>query len=155
MKAGAKTVPAFFAMKQFLTAMVAMTFVPAMALSQDKTDQMKITVHASDTALSATLDDTAAAQDFASMLPLTLTLEDYHGIEKVADLGRKLDASDNPDSYAPKAGDITQYAPWKNIAIFVAPFQASRGLVRLGEFDGDFSTLSRSGPIEVRIERAD
>lgn len=71
-------------MKQFLMAMVAMTFVPAMALSQDKTDQMKITVHASDTALSATLDDTAAAQDFASMLPLTLTLEDYHGIEKVA-----------------------------------------------------------------------
>ena len=39
-------------------------------------------------------------------------------------------------SYEPRAGDITQYAPWKNLAIFVAPFSNSPGLVRLGQFDG-------------------
>ena len=30
--------------------------------------------------LSATLDDTAAGRDFAAMLPLELTLTDYHGV---------------------------------------------------------------------------
>jgi hypothetical protein len=33
---------------------------------------------------SATLDDTPAGRDFASLLPLDLTLSDSHGIEKVA-----------------------------------------------------------------------
>lgn len=105
--------------------------------------------------LSATLDDSPAARDFAEMLPLEITLSDYHGIEKVGDLGRELDSTGMPPSYEPKAGDITQYAPWQNLAIFVAPFSNSRGLVRLGQFDGDFSALKREGDISVTIERAD
>ena len=105
--------------------------------------------------LSATLDDTAAGRDFASMLPLELTLSDYHGIEKVADLGRKLDATGAPGAYEPKAGDITQYGPWGNLAIFYKPFQSSIGLVRLGEFDGSIDALLTDGAVDVRIERAD
>lgn len=105
--------------------------------------------------LAATLDDSPAARDFAGMLPLTLTLSDYHGIEKVGDLGRALDSSGMPDSYEPKAGDITQYAPWKNLAIFVAPFSDSRGLVRLGQFDGDFTALTKVGELTVTIEQVD
>ena len=105
--------------------------------------------------LSATPDDTPAARDFAAMLPLTITLSDYHGIEKVGDLGRVLDSAGMPPSHEPKAGDITQYAPWKNLAIFVAPFADSRGLVRLGHFDGDISALKGAGGVTVSIERAD
>lgn len=41
--------------------------------------------------MSAQFDDTPAARNFVSMLPLDLTLSDYHGIEKAADLGPKLD----------------------------------------------------------------
>ena len=33
------------------------------------------------------LNDSAAAQDFAARLPLTLTLKDYAGIEKIARSG--------------------------------------------------------------------
>lgn len=116
---------------------------------------MKITFTMDDTVLAATLDDTPAARDFAAMLPLSLTLSDYHGVEKVADLGRRLDSSGMPDSYAPKAGDITQYAPWSNLALFLKSFQDSRGLVRLGQFDGDISALSVPGQITVTIQRAD
>lgn len=105
--------------------------------------------------LAATLDDTPAARDFASMLPLTITLSDYRGIEKVAHLGRTLDSAGMPPSYEPEAGDITQYAPWKNLAIFVAPFSDSLGLVRLGQFDGDIAPLKGAGDMTVSIERVD
>lgn len=135
---------------------VALLALPGQASEPDKeTDMTRITFIVGDEELAARLDDTPAARDFASMLPLTITLSDFHGIEKVGDLGRKLDSSGMPGSYEPKAGDITQYAPWKNLAIFVAPFSDSRGLVRLGEFEGDFSALKQAGEIAVRIEAVD
>lgn len=103
----------------------------------------------------ATLDDTTAARDFAALLPMELTLTDYHGIEKIADLPRKLDTTGAPASYKPETGDITLYAPWGNLAIFLKPFQSSRGLVRLGEFDGPIDALARNGDFPVRIERSE
>jgi hypothetical protein len=105
--------------------------------------------------LSATLDDTPAGRDFATLLPLELVLSDYHATEKVADLPRKLDTTDAPARYTPKAGDITYYAPWGNLAIFQKPFQTSRGLVRLGAFDGPIDALLKDGAIPVRIEAAE
>lgn len=115
----------------------------------------RINVIVGDAVLEATLDDTAAARDFAGMLPLELTLSDYHGTEKVADLGRKLDDTGMPRAYEPKAGDITQYRPWGNLAIFYRPFPSSAGLLRLGAFDGPMDALLRDGDIAVRIELAD
>ena len=114
----------------------------------------KIEVKVDGTVLRATLDDTPAGRDFARMLPLDLTLNDYHGVEKVADLPRKLDTSGAPVAYEPVAGDITVYAPWGNLAIFYKPFQSSRGLVRLGAFDGPIDALLQDGPFRVRITKA-
>lgn len=115
----------------------------------------RITVTVDELVLSATLDDTAAGRDFLAMLPLELTLTDHHGIEKVADLPRELDTSGAPDRYRPETGDITVYAPWGNLAIFHEPFQSSRGLVRLGAFDGPIDALIRDGEIPIRIDAAD
>lgn len=67
----------------------------------------------------ATLDDTAAARDFAALLPLSLTLVDYARIERIADLPATLDIADAPAGMAPQAGDLTYYAPWGNLAIFI------------------------------------
>ncbi|RJS93836.1 hypothetical protein D3260_06415 [Salinisphaera sp. Q1T1-3] len=114
---------------------------------------IKVTV--ADHVLEAKLDDTTAGRDFAAMLPLDLTLSDFHGIEKIADLPRELDTSDAPDSYKPETGDITLYAPWGNLAIFYKPFQKSRGLVRLGEFSGPIDALVRDGETPIHIERTD
>ena len=105
--------------------------------------------------LPATLDDSVAGRDFAALLPLELTLSDYHGIEKIADLPRKLDTTNAPSSYKPEMGDITLYAPWGNLAIFYKPFSRSPGLVRLGAFDGGVEDLLRDGAFTVRIERAE
>ena len=146
--------------RQGLTAvtLAAAISIPAHAQSETQTDEASMTrikVIVGETTLPATLDDTPAARDFASMLPLELDVSDYHGTEKVADLGRKLDATDAPEGYAPKAGDITQYRPWGNLAIFYKAFQHSRGLIRLGEFDVPIDALVEAGDTRIRIEAAD
>ena len=116
---------------------------------------IRIEVIVGDEVLYATLDNTAPGRDFAALLPLELTLTDYHGVEKIADLPRKLDTTGAPASYAPKPGDITLYAPWGNLAIFYKPFQSSRGLVRLGAFEGPIDALLLDGEIPVRIRTVD
>ncbi|WP_118135899.1 cyclophilin-like fold protein [Oceanicella sp. SM1341] len=102
----------------------------------------------------ATLADSAAARDFAALLPLELTLSDYHGIEKVADLPRRLDTSGAPRSHRPVTGEITYYAPWGNLAIFRKPFSDSAGLVLLGALEGPAAALLAEGRFPVRIEIA-
>jgi len=104
--------------------------------------------------LSAVLDETPAGRDFAALLPLDLTLSDYHGIEKVSDLPRRLDTTRAPRRYAASPGDITLYAPWGNLAIFYESFPAADGLVRLGAFEGPIDALLRDGAYAVRIELA-
>ncbi|MCE7029586.1 cyclophilin-like fold protein [Jiella avicenniae] len=116
---------------------------------------MKIRIVAGETILSATLDDSAAARDFASLLPMQLILKDYASTEKIADLPRKLDVGDAPRSYEPAKGDITYYAPWGNLAIFYRDFSDSAGLVRLGSFDGAIDALRNDEPFAVRLEPAD
>lgn len=105
--------------------------------------------------VTATLDDTPSARDFAAMLPLNVVLRDYHATEKIADLPRRLDATGAHASYAPKVGDITYYAPWGNLAIFYKPFENSAGLIRLGQFDGSINALLKPAATSVRIESAD
>ncbi|MBY6091861.1 cyclophilin-like fold protein [Maritimibacter alkaliphilus] len=114
----------------------------------------RITVTVGQTTLHATLDDTPAGRDFAALLPLELTLSDYHGIEKVADLPRALDTTGAPPSYGAKAGDLTLYAPWGNLAIFYKPFRPAAGLVRLGAFDGAFDALLSQDGKPVTFARA-
>lgn len=120
-----------------------------------ETAMIRIHVIVGKETLTATLDDTPAARDFAALLPLDLTLSDYHSTEKVADLPRRLDTTDAPASYAPKVGDITYFAPWGNLAIFYKPFPSSSGLVRLGAFDGPIGALLKSGTTSIRIELAE
>jgi hypothetical protein len=104
-------------------------------------------------AVLATLNDTAAARDFAALLPLSLTLTDYARIERIADLPRKLSIEGAPAGVAPDPGDLTYYAPWGNLAIFVEGRDYARGLVRLGRVESGLPALRRSGPLQVRIER--
>ena len=101
------------------------------------------------------LDDGLAARDFASLLPLTVTLEDYGTIEKIADLPRRLDIRGMPAGTAAAQGDITYYAPWGNLAIFQKEFRYSEGLVKIGRIDVGLSALRRKGSIKATIRLAD
>jgi hypothetical protein len=116
---------------------------------------MKIRIDADGRRVTATLDDTAAARDFISLLPLTLTLDDYNRTEKISDLPRRLSAKDAPEGVDPSVGDITHYAPWGNLAIFYKDFGYSRGLVKLGRIDSGVETFDRPGTLQVSIQRID
>jgi hypothetical protein len=85
--------------------------------------------------LRGSLADTAAGRDFAALLPLTVTLTDFHGNEKISDLPRPLCIDGEPPGATPSAGDIAYYAPWGNLALFYRDFSYSEGLVRLGRLE--------------------
>jgi hypothetical protein len=116
---------------------------------------MKIRIDVDDARLTATLDDTAAARDFVSLLPLTLTLEDYNRTEKISDLPKRLSTQDAPAGVDPSRGDIAYYAPWGNLAIFYKDFGYSRGLVKLGRIDSGVETFDRPGTRKVIMQRID
>lgn len=114
---------------------------------------MKIRLDVGGTTLTGTLDDGAAANDFAALLPLELTLEDYASTEKISDLPEKLSTAGAPEGTAASVGDITYYAPWGNLAVFYRDFGYSAGLVRLGRIDEGAEILNRPGSLRVTIER--
>jgi hypothetical protein len=104
---------------------------------------MKIRIDVNGTRVTATLDDNATAIDFVALLPLTLTLKDYNGTEKISNLPKKLSTDDVPAGVDPSVGDIAYYAPWGNLAIFYKDFGYSRGLVKLGRIDSRADVLQR------------
>ncbi|MFB4204371.1 MULTISPECIES: cyclophilin-like fold protein [Arhodomonas] len=116
---------------------------------------MRIRITVEDTELVARLEDTPAARDFAAMLPLELTLEDFHATEKIADLPSRLSTEGAPKGVDPDVGDVTYYAPWGNLALFYRDFGYANGLVRLGRIEGDVSALEARGALRTRIELID
>jgi len=113
---------------------------------------MKIKISNETAVLTATMRDNATSRDFMSLLPLTLTLKDYAGTEKISDLPRKLSTQGAPPGSDPSVGDITLYAPWGNLALFYNDFGYARGLVILGKIDTGIEKLSQlDGEVSIEI----
>jgi hypothetical protein len=123
------------------------------APAPSKESTMRIRLIVGEQVATATLYNNATAKDFASLLPLSLTMTDYDTIERISDLPRKLSTQGAPEGMAPVAGELTHYAPWGNLAIFMKPRSYSRSLLPLGKVDEGLSILSRPGPYKMRIER--
>jgi hypothetical protein len=118
-----------------------------------KEENMKIRITLKDRVITATLNNNKTNRDFVSQLPLTLTLEDYSGTEKISYLSKRLSTADAPPGSDPSIGDITYYAPWGNLAIFYKDFGYSSGLVILGRIDDDgIEALNVAGNVNVTIE---
>ena len=113
---------------------------------------MKIRLKLEDTVITATLIDSKTTQDFISLLPLTLTLEDYAGTEKISDLPKRLSTEGAPSGSDPSVGDIAYYAPWGNLAIFYRDSGYASGLVILGKIDSGIEALNVPGSVKVTIE---
>ena len=101
------------------------------------------------------MNDSAAARDFAALLPLTLTLNDYAATEKISDLPRRLSTSAAPAGTKPSSGDIAFYAPWGNLAIFYRGADYAAGLIKLGQLDDGVAELRGAGPLKVTISACD
>lgn len=105
------------------------------------------------TSVEVTIDqDNPAVRDFLSMLPLTLTLEEFAGKEKIAYLPRRLAHGGSPGS-DPADGDLIYYIPWGNLGFYynadgigysdqtihIGKFTASRA--QLDQLDGQAVTV--------------
>jgi hypothetical protein len=150
--------------KTRLTWLSAVTLVAAISLAgaqatsaqpafESRTRAMKIRITIDSASVSAQLEDNPSARDFASLLPLTVVLEDYARTEKITYLPRKLSTADAPAGVDPSIGDIAYYAPWGNLAIFYRDFGYSSGLIKLGTIDPSaVAALSRSSSGQATIE---
>jgi len=136
-----------FPKKYLCVALLTMLVGSSCAFAQ--TFPMKINIHIEDNDIAtATLLDNPAARDFATLLPLSIQLENYAQIERIAYLPRKLSNESAPAGFQTQAGDITYYAPWGNLAIFVEGFRYSSGLLPLGKLEtGSLQLLQKSGPL--------
>jgi hypothetical protein len=116
---------------------------------------MFIRIVIDDTTIQGSLDETATTREFAALLPLDLTLADFHGTERIADLPRRLSTVEAPPGTEPRAGDITYYAPWGNLALFYRDFTYSDGLIHLGRLDagaaGVLAGLAPDTPVRIEL----
>lgn len=116
---------------------------------------MEIRLIAGGETLSAILEDNPTSRDFARMLPVTLTMKDYNGTEKIGDPPRTLSTKEAADGFDPSIGDITLYAPWGNLAIFYRDFPWSSGLIPLGRITSGVEKLAAlRGNFEMTFEQA-
>jgi hypothetical protein len=94
---------------------------------------IKVTV--GDLVLHGTLGATPTARDLIAQLPLTLRFRDLNGVEKYAELPRKLSLEGVPAGDDPDPAEIGYYAPGGNLVFYYRDVGYWPGIVRLGAFD--------------------
>jgi hypothetical protein len=120
--------------------------------NQPESGDLHISLTVGSTAHRATLRDTPAGRDFAALLPLSLTLRDFAGTEKISDLPSRLSTAEAPAGAAADGGDIAFYAPWGNLAIFYRPSGYAQGLIVFGRLETGMDHLAAAtGDVPVTI----
>ena len=97
--------------------------------------------------------DNPAVRDFLAMLPLTLTLEEFAGKEKIAYLPRRLAHGGSPGS-DPEDGDLIYYIPWGNLGFYydAAGIGYSDQTIHLGTFNAPRGQLDQLDGQAVTVE---
>ena len=129
---------------------------PPTQTAYDRNPTMNIQIQPtnSNDSITAVLADNPTAKDFYNALPLTLTLENYGGVEKISRDIPKLSTQNAPKSHAAQAGDLTYYAPWGNLAIFTGNFGSASGLVYFGRINKGLDKLTAlPGKTTVTIKK--
>ena len=98
-------------------------------------------------------EDSPATRDFLSMLPLTLTMEEFAGREKIADLTRPLSHEGSPGS-DPEDGDLIYFVPWRNLGFYynASGIEFSDQTIHLGRYNATPEDLARFEGQNVRVE---
>lgn len=140
----------------FLVLLLSVQLLPLtcnVASAQEKTMHIKIDIGGK--AFFATLNDSEASRDFASMMPVTLQLKDYAGAEKISDLPSRLSTAGSPNGSSAVKGDLCLYAPWGNLALFYKSQSYAPGLVKLGQLDNPESFPFNEKTLSATFELAD
>ena len=128
---------------------------PSEGNNEETNESMRMNIIIGDKTITAMMEDNAAGRDFLSRLPLEATLEDFNNTtEKIFYPTPALDLAGVTRGCAPVPGDITIYAPWKNVAIFCKNWSYSNDLIKIGHIEGDgIEALRTAGDIKVKFER--
>jgi 4-carboxymuconolactone decarboxylase len=129
---------------------------PAAETAAKHADPMKIRLRIKDAVLTATLRRSKTAQDFVSLLPITLTLNDLFRREKYGHLPRQLsEGEERTHSY--EVGEVVYWSPGPDVAIFYRHDRQSipdPGIIVIGKIDSGVEALNVVGPVKVTIELA-
>lgn len=97
------------------------------------------------------LNHSPAADSFYRQLPLSVSVEDYAGSEKIFYPSEELDTRNTPLAKGP-SGTLAYYAPWGNIAIFYEECRGASGLYGLGEVITGAEFISElTGEIQIEL----
>ncbi len=98
-------------------------------------------------------EDNPAVRDFLSMLPLTLTLEEFAGREKIAYPPRELAHAGSPGS-DPEDGDLIYYVAWGNLGFYynAAGIDYSDQTIHFGTYDASLEQLEQLEGPNVSVE---
>ena len=126
-----------------------------MPTRQGAASDTPLRVIVADTVLTGRLWDNATARDLIAQLPLPLTFRDFNGVEKIAQLPRKLSMDGVPAGDDSLPRDIGYYSPSGDLVFYYDDVGYFTGIVRIGQFDGSMDVIVRqTGDFTARIERA-
>jgi len=110
---------------------------------------LKINVKANGMTTVFKLNNSQAARELYSQLPLSIKIEDYSDNEKIFYPPRKLNTANTPTANA-KAGTLAYYAPWGDVVMFYKYFGSASGLYELGHaISGSENIPDMSGIIQI------
>src|SRR5881394_2175779 len=120
----------------------------------NQTPAMKIRLRIDNKTLTATLADNGTARDFASLLPLTLTMNDLFGREKFGHLPRAIsDKGKRTHTY--EIGDIAYWSSGPDVAIYYhhdGEQIPDPGIIVIGKIDSGVAPLNVRGSVKVAME---
>jgi len=115
---------------------------------------MKISLKVGDKVLTATLIDSKTTQDFISLLPLTLTMNDLFSREKYAHLPRAI-SEEGKRTHTYEIGDVAYWPPGPDVAIFYrhdGQKIPDPGIIVIGKIDSGVEALNVAGSAQVTVE---
>ena len=115
---------------------------------------MKIRLRIGNRPLTGTLIDSKTAQDFVSLLPITLTMNDLFGREKFAHLPQAI-STEGKRTHIYEVGDIAYWSPGPDVAIYYqhdGEKIPNPGIIVIGKLDSGVDAFNVPGSAEVKIE---
>ena len=153
----------------FVSALVfAMSLVPGQSMackasssnpqrtSSERSQNVKININIGGKILTATLADNATARDFASVLPLGVSMNDLFGREKFGDLPKAL-SENGPRKSKYEVGEIAYWSPDHQIAVYYhqdGEAIPSPGIIPIAKIDAGSEAFNVRGAVKVTIELA-
>jgi hypothetical protein len=114
---------------------------------------MKIALRIEDTVITAALVDNKTTQDFVSLLPLTLTMNDLFRREKFAHLPRAI-SKEGKRTHTYEVGDVAYWPLGPDVAIYYrhdGQQIPDPGIIALGKIESGVDVLNVPGSVKVTI----